>query len=52
MPTPVETRARVFFNPELKSANFIVPGLVAIILIMICALLTSIAIVREKEAAP
>jgi ABC-2 type transport system permease protein len=50
VPTPVEPRSRVFFNPELKSANFIVPGLVAIILIMICTLLTSIAIVREKES--
>ncbi|MCA9784281.1 MAG: ABC transporter permease [Candidatus Cloacimonetes bacterium] len=37
------------FNPQRVSAWFIVPGLAAIVLIMICALLTSIAIVREKE---
>lgn len=37
------------FNPELKSSHFFVPGLVAIFLMMICAMLTSITIVREKE---
>lgn len=45
----IAARTRVLFNPELKSANFIVPGLVAVVLMMICALLTSIAITREKE---
>jgi len=46
---PIESRTRVFFNPQLVSANFIVPGLVALLMMMICALLTSIAITREKE---
>jgi ABC-2 type transport system permease protein len=45
----LELRPRVFYNPELVSAYFIVPGLVSVILIMICVLLTSIAITREKE---
>ncbi|MBU0508347.1 ABC transporter permease [bacterium] len=46
---PIETRPRIYYNPELVSAHFIVPGLAAVVLIMICALLTSIAITREKE---
>jgi ABC-2 type transport system permease protein len=45
----IELRPRILYNPELESSHFIVPGLVAVILIMMCALLTSIAIVREKE---
>jgi ABC-2 type transport system permease protein len=39
----------VLYNPDLRSPDFFVPGLIAIILMMISALLTSIAIVREKE---
>jgi ABC-2 type transport system permease protein len=46
---PIQTRPRILYNPELESAHFIVPGLVALIMIQICALLTSIAITREKE---
>ncbi len=40
---------QVLYNPDLKSALFFVPGLMAIILMMISALLTSITIAREKE---
>jgi len=40
---------QLLYNPDLKSSYFFVPGLIAIILLLICALLTSIAIVREKE---
>ncbi|MFC1607124.1 ABC transporter permease [Candidatus Latescibacterota bacterium] len=46
---PVEVRDRFLYNPDLKGANFIIPGLVAVILMMICALLTSITVSREKE---
>lgn len=45
----IDPAVRYFFNPQLRSADFIVPGLVAVIMMMICALLTSIAVAREKE---
>ena len=41
---------QVLYNPDLKSARFLVPGLVALILMMISALLTSMTIAREKES--
>jgi ABC-2 type transport system permease protein len=44
----VETRA--WFNPDLESKNFIVPGLIATNLFFYTALLASIAVVREKES--
>ncbi len=46
---PIELRPRVWFNPDMKSAHFIVPGLVAVFMMLICALLTSITITRERE---
>lgn len=46
---PLEIRDQYLFNPDLKSSNFIIPGLVAVILMMVCALLTSITLAREKE---
>ncbi|RKY87461.1 ABC transporter permease [candidate division KSB1 bacterium] len=46
---PIDIRPTVWFNPELKSIIFIVPGLITIILMLISALLTSITIAREKE---
>ncbi len=46
---PLRIEPRVWYNPDLKSAHFIVPGLVAIIMMMICALLTSMTIARERE---
>jgi len=47
--SPISVESRVWYNPNLESANFIIPGLMAIILMMICALMTSITIAREKE---
>ena len=49
IPQPFDIRSTVFFNPNLKSSYFFVPGLIAMILIMISTLLTSITIAREKE---
>lgn len=45
----VSLEPRLLYNPDMKSAYFFVPGLIAVIALLICALLTSIAIVREKE---
>jgi ABC-2 type transport system permease protein len=46
---PVEPRIRLLYNPELQSRNNIVPGLIAIIMMVIAAMLTSLTIVRERE---
>ncbi len=40
---------RIFFNPELKSANTMVPGVVGLILTIVTLAITAVAIVREKE---
>jgi ABC-2 type transport system permease protein len=45
----VEISPQVYYNRDLKSSHFFVPGLIAVILMMISALLTSITIAREKE---
>jgi ABC-2 type transport system permease protein len=46
---PVEAQLRVWYNSELESRNYIVPGLLAVILMIIAALLTSLTIAREWE---
>jgi ABC-2 type transport system permease protein len=46
---PVDSRLRVWYNPELESKNYIVPGLIAVIMMVIAALLTSLTIAREWE---
>ncbi|MBU0984514.1 MAG: ABC transporter permease, partial [candidate division Zixibacteria bacterium] len=48
-PPGIRLSLQVLYNPDLRSAHFFVPGLVAVILLMISALLTSITIAREKE---
>jgi len=45
----VEPRVRVWYNPELKSTNFIVPGLVAVVMMVMTTMLTSLTIAREWE---
>jgi len=44
---PLEVRPRVWFNPELESRNYIVPGLIAVIMMVIAAMLTSLTFARE-----
>ncbi len=46
---PVELEQRVWFNAELRSRNFLVPGLIAIIMTLIGALLTALVMAREWE---
>lgn len=46
---PLELRQRVWFNPELESKNYIVPGLIAVIMTVIAAMLTALTIAREWE---
>jgi ABC-2 type transport system permease protein len=45
----VQPEVRMFYNPELKGHFMFVPGVITLILILICALMTSITITREKE---
>ncbi|MGQ9698723.1 MAG: ABC transporter permease, partial [Armatimonadota bacterium] len=44
----VEDRVRVWYNPDLKSVNYMVPGVLCMILLIVTMLLTSLAIVRER----
>lgn len=45
----IEPRVRVWYNPDLKSVNYMVPGLIGMILTVITTIVTSVAIVKEKE---
>ncbi len=49
LPTAVELEPLVWFNPEISSRNYLVPGSVAIILTLIGALLTALVVAREWE---
>jgi len=48
-PPAVELRPRVWFNPELKSTLFLVPGLMGFLLMLTAVLSTALSVVREKE---
>jgi len=47
--SPIDLRMRVWYNSSLESKNYVVPGLIAVILQIISALLTSLTIARELE---
>ncbi|MEJ2663457.1 MAG: ABC transporter permease [Spirochaetia bacterium] len=49
MDFPITIQNRVWYNPELKSKNFIIPGLIVLIMAIISALITSLTISREWE---
>jgi ABC-2 type transport system permease protein len=46
---PVDGRIRIWFNEDLESRNFIIPGIIAVIVMIVGALLTSLIIAREYE---
>jgi len=46
----IDARIRTWYNPNLDSQHFFVPGIVAFVIMLISLLLTSIAIIKEREA--
>jgi len=49
MKMPVDARIRIWFNEDMESRNFIVPGIIALIIMIVGAILTSLVIAREYE---
>lgn len=45
----IDSRLRVWYNPDLKSVNFMVPGVLCTLLLVVTMILTSLAIVKERE---
>jgi ABC-2 type transport system permease protein len=48
-PAAIDARIRVWFNPQLESRHFMIPGVLALVLLLVTANLAAMAIVREKE---
>lgn len=48
-PLLIHPEVKMFYNPNLQSQHMFVPGVITMILILICALMTSVTITREKE---
>lgn len=49
LPYTINTEMRMLYNPQLKGSYNFVPGVMAMVLMLVCAMMTSISIVREKE---
>ena len=49
VPYQITSEIKLLYNPQMKSAYNFVPGVMGLILMLICAMMTSISIVREKE---
>jgi ABC-2 type transport system permease protein len=47
--TPVQFETDILYNPELRSANFMIPGLVGVVMVFIATLMTAVGVVRERE---
>lgn len=49
LPYTINTEMRMLYNPQLKGAYNFVPGVMAMVLMLVCTLMTAITVVREKE---
>lgn len=49
LPYRIQTEMRMLYNPQLKGAYNFVPGVMAMVLMLVCTLMTAITVVREKE---
>ncbi|HLZ16754.1 MAG TPA: ABC transporter permease [Cyclobacteriaceae bacterium] len=49
LPYTIDTEMRMLYNPQMKGSYNFVPGVMAMVLMLVCAMMTSISIVREKE---
>ena len=49
VPLPIRIESRMLYNPQQESSYNFVPGVMGLVLMLICAMMTSVAIVREKE---
>jgi ABC-2 type transport system permease protein len=49
LPYTINTELRMLYNPQLKGAYTFVPGVMAMVLMLVCTLMTAITVVREKE---
>ena len=50
LPYTINTELRMLYNPQLKGAYTFVPGVMALVLMLVCTMMTAITIVREKES--
>ncbi|MBK9523828.1 MAG: ABC transporter permease [Bacteroidetes bacterium] len=48
-PFQIQTEVRMLYNPQLKGEHTFIPGMMAMIMLLICVMMTAISIVREKE---
>jgi ABC-2 type transport system permease protein len=49
MPFTIQTETRMLYNPQLKGAYNFVPGVMAMVLLLVCTMMTALTVVREKE---
>ena len=49
MPYQIKAETRMLYNPQLKGVHNFVPGVMALVLMLVCVMMTAISIVREKE---